>query len=81
MEIKCSKNYFVFCKTTKEPIAIYCGPEIDSERDVIEVIAALTEDYSMVKDFLKDNNRFASPYFKSLMAALVNTEDINVLES
>lgn len=72
---------FVFCKATKQPICVYCGPEIETEKDALEVISALTEDYSMVIDFLKSNSRFGSPYFKELIAAFVNSEELNVLES
>jgi hypothetical protein len=64
---------FVFCKDTKEPIAIYCGSEVIDDEDVVTLVGELAEKYSLVGALGK------KPYFDELAKSLLSVEDVRMV--
>lgn len=70
---------FVFCNSTKAPVAIYCGAEIIDDEDVLTLVAELAEKYS-----LTGSARFVplqSPFFEELAKALLVVDKVEVSKS
>lgn len=68
------KGYtFIFCKNTKNPIALYCADEITDFDEATEMITLLANEYSLLHDML------GSPYFKALANVLVKVDEVGVV--
>ena len=68
------KGYqFVWCKATREPIAIYCAEEIESQDDALLLVKELGERFSLLSGAIE------SPYFQALSASLLDVDDISLV--
>jgi hypothetical protein len=65
---------FVFCRDTKAPLAIYCGAEVIEDEDVLNLVAELAEKYSLLSGIVE------SPFFDELSKALLEVENVNLME-
>ena len=63
---------FVFCKTTKVPVAIYCGTEVQDNEDVVTLVGELADKYTLIGGLVQ------STYFDELAKALLEVEDITL---
>jgi hypothetical protein len=63
---------FVYCKATKEPIALYCAKEIVNDDDALLLVKELGERFSMLHGTVE------SIYFQALSAALLDVDEITL---
>lgn len=65
---------FIFCKTLKEPVAIYCGEKILNTDDVCDLIEEFTEKFTMLYGSIE------SEYFDALAEVMLTIDSVSVLE-
>ena len=77
---------FVFCKKSKDPIALYCTDEIVSSDGALEMIKALADSYTLLAGLGEGQTGNAriemldSPYFKALANTVINTKSIQIID-